>query len=48
MIPPIDSRKIDSLGVFCQYSTGEKQSMGLVVILAIFRRGKGMAGEPSQ
>jgi hypothetical protein len=35
-------------GVFCQYSTGAKQLMGLVVILAIFRRGKGMAGAPLQ
>jgi hypothetical protein len=35
-------------GVFCQYSTGAKQLMGLVLILAIFRREKGVAGAPLQ
>jgi hypothetical protein len=35
-------------GEFCQYSTGAKQLMGLVVVLIICRGGKGVAGAPLQ
>jgi hypothetical protein len=48
--PPDSNRQPDDqhFGLFCQYSTGAKQLMGLVVALAICRRGKGMVGAPLQ
>jgi hypothetical protein len=48
--PPDSNRQPDdSFGLFCQYSTGAKQLIGLVMTLAICRGGaKGAAGAPLQ
>jgi hypothetical protein len=35
-------------GLVCQYSTGAKQLIGLVMALVICRGGKGVAGAPLQ